>query len=175
MTPQGEFVTVFRSGDPDADAQAAAARERLASAGLAAVVVGDDAPGVVVGTREVRVPAEEAARAEELLAASEPVPEDEFQVTDTSHDLDLLPVFSSQNRDAEMEANAVAGILEASGISAVVVGSPQIPVVPFEVRVPRVRLEEARRVIVEAREAGSEGAEEAESQTEPGAESEETV
>jgi hypothetical protein len=179
MASQGEFVTVFRSADRDADAQSSAVRIRLIEAGLAAVVVGDDEPGVVVGSYEVRVPAGDAARAEQVLAADEAAPEEESEPADASHDLDLVTVFSSQNRDAEMEANAIHGILEANGIPAVVVGSAQLPVLPFEVKVPRGRLEEARRAIAEAQEAGPALAEEAESQTEPGfessEESEETV
>ena len=79
-----------------------------------------------------------------------------------SHDLDMVTLFSSMNHDAEMEANAIHGVLEASGIPSILVGTPQIPAFEFQVQVPKARLEEAERVLAEAREAGPEGAVEAE-------------
>lgn len=81
----------------------------------------------------------------------------------TSEDFDLVPVFSSDEHTAEMEAMAIQSLLEAQGIPAVIVGASVLPVLPFEVRVPRARLEEAQRVIAESKAAGPEGAEEAES------------
>jgi len=81
---------------------------------------------------------------------------------DPSHDLDLVTLFSSQNHDAEMEANAIHGLLESNGIPSIVVGTPQIPAFEFQVQVPRARLEEAERVLAEAKEAGPEAAVEAE-------------
>lgn len=83
-----------------------------------------------------------------------------------SHDLDMVTVFSSMNHDAEMEANAIHGVLEANGIPSMVVGTPQIPVFEFQVQVPKTRLEEAERVLADAREAGPEAAAEAEQQGE---------
>jgi len=83
-----------------------------------------------------------------------------------SEELDLVTVFSSDRHDAEMEALAVKGVLDAAGIFAVVAGSSVIPSLPFEVRVPRERLEEALRVIAESEAAGSRAAEEAERSTE---------
>jgi len=70
--------------------------------------------------------------------------------------------FSSLNHDAEMEANAIHGLLEANGIPSMVVGTPQIPAFEFQVQVPKSRLEEAERVLAEAQEAGPEAAVEAE-------------
>src|SRR6266542_4293345 len=54
-------------------------------------------------------------------------PEQESQQFDSSHELDLVPFFSSSNTDAEMEALAIQGILEANGIPAVFVGASTIP------------------------------------------------
>jgi len=85
---------------------------------------------------------------------------------DTSHDLDMVTLFSSSNHDAEMEANAIQGLMEASGIPSIVVGTPQIPSLEFQVQVPRARLKEAERVLAEAREAGPAAAAEAEQATE---------
>jgi hypothetical protein len=79
-----------------------------------------------------------------------------------SHDLDLVALFASANHDAEMEANAIHGVMEASGIPSIVVGTAQIPVFEFQVQVPRSRLEEAERVLAEARAAGPAAAAEAE-------------
>jgi len=81
---------------------------------------------------------------------------------DPSHDLDLAAVFASSNHDAEMEANAIHGLLEANEIPSIVVGAPQIPSLEFQVQVPRARLEEAERVVAEARAAGPSAAAEAE-------------
>ena len=81
---------------------------------------------------------------------------------DPSHDLDMVTLFSSLNHDAEMEANAIHGVLEANGIPSMVVGAPHIPSLEFQVQVPQSRLEEAERVLAEAREAGPAAAVEAE-------------
>ena len=43
-----------------------------------------------------------------------------------SHTLDMVTLFSSSNHDAEMEANAIHGVLEANGIPSIVVGASQI-------------------------------------------------
>ena len=83
-----------------------------------------------------------------------------------SHDLDMVTLFSSMNHDAEMEANAIHGVLEASGIPSILVGTPQIPAFEFQVQVPKARLEEAERALAEAQEAGPEAAVEAEQATE---------
>ena len=89
---------------------------------------------------------------------------------DDSHDLDMVPVFSSSNHDGEMEAETIRGILEASEIPAMIVGPGSIPSLEFQVQVPESRLEEARRTIEEARAAGPAAAMEAElaSETAPG-------
>jgi hypothetical protein len=84
-----------------------------------------------------------------------------FEV-DPSHDLDMVTLFSSASHDAEMEANAIHGVLEANGIPSIVVGAPQIPSLEFQVQVPRARIEEAERALAEAREAGPSAAVEAE-------------
>jgi hypothetical protein len=156
MAEEAEFVTVFRSGDSSAEEDAIEARERLAQAGINAVVLGDDAPGVIEGTSEVRVPAPDQARAEAILATPTAAPEDEDEVTEEglSHDLDFVSIFSSQGPEADMEAISIHSLLEASGIPSTVIGSAQFPSLPFEVRVPKSRAEEARTLIEEARQSG---------------------
>jgi hypothetical protein len=81
---------------------------------------------------------------------------------DTSHDLDMVPLFASSNHKAEMEAIAIHSLLTANGIPAVIVGPSVIPSLEFQVQVPRNLLEEARRTIEEAKAAGPEAADEAE-------------
>jgi len=81
---------------------------------------------------------------------------------DTSHEMDMVTLFSSSNHDAEMEALQIRGVMEANGIPAFVVGTSTIPVLEFEVQVPRENLEEAQRILAEAQAAGPEGAAEAE-------------
>jgi len=88
-----------------------------------------------------------------------------FEV-DPSHALDLVTLFSSSNHDAETEVYAIHGVLEANGIVSLVVGAPQIHSLAFEVQVPRANLEEAQRVLAEAKEAGPSAAVEAERGTE---------
>jgi hypothetical protein len=85
---------------------------------------------------------------------------------DASESLDLVTVFSSGEHGAEMEAITVQGLLEAGGIPAVLVGSAVIPALPFEVRVPRERLEEAEALLRESESIGYRGAEEAEEASE---------
>ncbi len=87
---------------------------------------------------------------------------------DTSDDLDLVTVFSSDKHTSEMEALAIQGVLEAGGISSVIVGGGVIPSLPFEIRVPKSLLEEALRLIAESEAAGPRGAEEAEQASEGG-------
>ena len=92
-------------------------------------------------------------------------PQDEGGV-DPSPDLDMVTLFSSSNIDAEMEANAIHGILTANGIPSVVVGASTIPSLEFQVQVPRAAAEEAERLIEEAQAAGPAAAEEAEAASE---------
>ena len=92
--------------------------------------------------------------------------ESESETVDTSHDLDLVPFFSSSNHDAEMEAMSIHAILQANGIPSVLVGTSQIPSLEFQVQVPRATLADAERAVAEARAAGPEAAEEAEKASE---------
>jgi hypothetical protein len=85
---------------------------------------------------------------------------------DPSHDLDMVTLFSSSNIDAEMEANAIHGILTASGIPSVVVGASPLPSLSFQVQVPRAAVKEAERLVDEARAAGPDAADEAEAASE---------
>jgi len=74
----------------------------------------------------------------------------------------MVPVFSSSNHDAEMEAMNIHSILQASGIPSVLVGASTIPSLEFQVQVPRADADEARRLLEEATAAGPEAAEQAE-------------
>jgi len=80
--------------------------------------------------------------------------------------MEMVPLFSSSNHDAEQEALAIHSLLEAAGVPSVVVGPTVIPSLEFRVDVPRDQLEEAQRVVEEARAAGPEAAEEAEAASE---------
>lgn len=80
-----------------------------------------------------------------------PAPEEEF-----------IAVFSSSNHDAEMEAMAVHGVLDASGVPALLVGPQVLPTLEFQVQVPANRLVEAQRLIADAQAAGPQAAAEAE-------------
>ena len=130
---------------------------QLNQAGIRAIVLGDDAPGVVEGTWEVRVPEQDEDRATAIVEAPRPEPENEDEVADQglSHDLDFVPVFRGQGAEAEMEAISIRSLLESGDIPCVVIGSAQIPSLPFEVRVPKSRLEEANGLLESARQSGS--------------------
>ena len=158
MTDQTEFITVFRSADNSAKADATAARDQLTQVGIQAILVDDETLGVVDGSWEVRVPAADQARAEEILSVEPQEPEDESEVDEhgLSHDLDFVNVFASRANDAEMEATSIQSFLESSGIPATVIGSAQFPSLGFEVRVPKSRLEEALTLVSEARQSGAE-------------------
>jgi hypothetical protein len=157
MTEQTEFITVFRSGDPTAEVDATAARECLTQAGMQAILLGDDAPGVIEGTWEVRVPMPDRARAEAILEArpSEPADESEVPKEGLSHNLDFVTLFSSPANGAESEAILIQSILESNGIPCVMISGSQYPSLGFEVRVPKSRLEEAVALVEEARQSGA--------------------
>jgi hypothetical protein len=87
--------------------------------------------------------------------ASDPKPGESFE-----------PVWSSSNHDAEMESMSIKGLLDASGIPAMVVGPQVLPNLEFQVQVPAHLLEDAEAVIAEARKVGPQGAAEAEAATE---------
>jgi len=157
MAHQVDWITVFRSADNSAEAEAAELRTRLSEAGIDAIALGDDAPGVVVGTWEVRVPEADREKAEKIVGTPLPEPEDETDVPeeDITPDLDFVTVFSGQGAEAEMEAVSIQSLLDANGIPTVVIGSAQIPSLPFEVRVPKSRREEAVSLLEPANESES--------------------
>jgi hypothetical protein len=81
---------------------------------------------------------------------------------DASENLDLVTLFRSNSATAQMEAQFIHGVLDAGGVPNVFMGDTVQPELPFLVRVPKDRLEEAERLIAEAQAAGPRGAEEAE-------------
>jgi len=159
MSSGEELVVVYRSADPSAGEQVQEIRELLEEAGLSPVIVDDSAPGVPLGAHEVRVPAGQAAKAEEIIRAAEEAPPEEG---DASHDLDPVPIFSALGATAEVEALGVRSVLEANGIPTVYVSPPQYPNLRFVVKVPRKYLDLARKILAEAEAAGPQAAEEAE-------------
>ena len=98
--------------------------------------------------------------------AQDPEEQRDDEGVDPSHDLDMVPLFSSSNVDAEMEATAIHSMLTASGIPSVIIGASTIPSLEFQVRVPRATLAEAQRLLEEARASGPEAAAEAEAASE---------
>ena len=113
------------------------------------------------GVYEVRVPASEAARAEEVIA-NNPLPDEVSEVDDAS-ELDLETIYHSEGSPtAEVEAIGIKNVLEANGIAAVIVGDSVLPNFPFEVRVAREQADRARALVEEASKAGPAAAEEAE-------------
>lgn len=163
MAGDNDWITVFRSADSEAEEQATVVRDMLQRADIPADIFDDSAPGVPEGAFEVRVSAEHQADAEQLIGAQK-----DFrpETLDPSHELDMVTVFVSDAPEADMLATQVRSILEAAGIPSVLMSGSMFPSLPYEVRVPRLRLEEARRVIAAAEEAGPAAAEEAERESE---------
>lgn len=166
MADEQDLFTIFRSPDRGAREEAEEIRELLREAGIEALVVDDATPGVVGGTIEVRVPLRDAQLAEKILAAEQEQAGGVMEL-DTSRELDLETVFASSGVTAEMEALTIRSILEAGGLSPVLVGASAIPSLSFEVRVPGTQLDEARRLIAEAQQAGPQAADDAEGAGEP--------
>ncbi len=166
MPGENEMVTIFRSADIDGEEQASVVRDMLASANIAADIFDDTEPGVPEGVFEVRVPPDRQADAERLIEIRK-----DFDpgALDLSHDLDMVPVFVSAAPNAEMIAAEIRSILESQSVPSMLVSGTMFPNLPFEVRVPRARLDEAQRVIASAEEAGPAAAEEAERESEEGA------
>jgi hypothetical protein len=165
MPEEADLITVYRSADSNADEDSATILELLLKGGFNARVFGDDAPGVVSGTYEVRVPHAEAEAAEDLIGErateDDPKPVD-AEPADLSHDLDLVTVATTDGTTGELEAMAIKSVLDASGIESVIVGTQTLPTTGFEVRVAEEEQGRAEEVIAQARAAGPEAALEAE-------------
>ncbi len=161
MADERELVTVFRSAEADAETEANQIQTLLAEAGVRAGVFDDTNPGIVAGSWEVRVPAAEAARAEQILAVNPGAENSESGpggAIDPSHQLDTEPVYQSLGTNAEMEAMAIQGLLQSNGLEALLMGDSVLPQLGFEVRVAREHLEEARALIQQAEADGPEAA-----------------
>jgi hypothetical protein len=164
MNGPADLVTVYRSMDAAAKEDCDEIADLLRANGLSPAVLDDHALGVTEGTYEVRVPAEEATRAEKIIA-DRPLPENEE--VDPSEELDLEPIYHSEgSATAEFEALEVKGLLEANGIPAIIVGDSVLPNLGFEVRVPRDQLEDAKAILEEAQKSGPADAEKAELESE---------
>jgi hypothetical protein len=95
-------------------------------------------------------------------------PEPDEDLIDPSHDLDMVPLFTSQTINAETEADVIRGILDANGIPSILIRASGYPSLGFEIRVPHAWVEEAERIVAEQREAGPEAAVEGEAASERG-------
>jgi hypothetical protein len=160
---ESELVTVFRTAESAAEEEAASIVDLLRDAGLQAEQFNDDTVDVPVGASEVRVPPGQEAMALEVIsqrARAAEIP------GNPGHEFDLISVFTGVGASAEMEAISIRAVLDAAGISSVLVGAPQIPNLPFVVKVPSRDADRARVAISEAQQAGPIAAEEAERATE---------
>lgn len=157
---------MFRSADESAQEDATSVAQLLNDAGIAARLLDDSAPGVPQGAWEVCVARADSARADALIA-THPV-EDEFAHPDESHDLDMVTVFRTGpgETSGDTEAMTVKGLLDAAGIPAVLVADARYPNFPEQVKTPRSRAGDARRVIAEALADGPAAADEGEAESE---------
>ncbi|MEO8026511.1 MAG: DUF2007 domain-containing protein [Bryobacteraceae bacterium] len=76
------------------------------------------------------------------------------QEPDPTEHLDLETVSTHSGASAEMEVLSIKGVLDAAGIEAFIIGDAVLPNFPFEIRVAKDRLEEAKRVIAAAKAGG---------------------
>jgi hypothetical protein len=86
--------------------------------------------------------------------------------TEPLPDESMTAVFSSSNHDAEMEAMAVKGVLDANDIPSILVGPHILPNLEFQVQVPRHLLAQAEQLLRDARQDGRRAADEGEALTE---------
>jgi hypothetical protein len=163
MNDELDLVTVYRSMDADAKEDVECIIELLSDAGIQAILANDTAPGVPEGVFEVRVPATDATRSEEIIAENPRA--DEVDEVDPSSALDLETIASSAS---EMEATGIKNFLESNDIAAVLVGDSVLPNFPFEVRVAHDQADRARALVADAELTGPAAAEEAERASESG-------
>lgn len=152
------LAVVFRIDDADAREDAVEVRNQLVNAGLdARLRQTADNQGW-----EVVVPDDQLAAAGEVLAVTQPDAASPGEEVDPSSDLDQVTVFESPpgTTVTEVEALSVKSLLNAAGIPAFIVGAPALPNLMFDVRVPRERVDEARRILTEARIVGRNAVEE---------------
>ncbi|HUA18917.1 MAG TPA: DUF2007 domain-containing protein [Bryobacteraceae bacterium] len=161
MNAEPDLVTVFRSMEVDAKDDCEDVVEMLKEEGISAVLWDDSFPGVPEGVFEVRVPAADGPKAEQLIAEN-PL-SDEVEQVDASANLNLETVYQSSvaSNIGEIEAMGVKNLLEANGIAAVMVGDSVLPNLPFEVRVARDKMARARQLLAEAESTGPAEAEQA--------------
>jgi hypothetical protein len=147
--------------DPNAEDDSRAVLDTLISAGVPAVLLDDNTRGVPEGVWEVQVAAADSERAEQILAANPPA------AVDPSHELDLVPIYSSGTPlTGALEMMGIKGLLEASGILAVSTGDSVQPELPATLSVPREHLERAKQLIADAQATGPADADAAESASE---------
>jgi hypothetical protein len=163
MSMETDLVTVYRSADMNGEEDATAIRNVLIKNGIAAQLADDKAPGVIEGTWEVRVPESQVPQAEALVVQMD---QDDPGGVDPSHDLDMVTIAELQGATGEMEAMAIQSILDANGISAVLIGSSTLPNFSFAVQVAKDDLDRAQAALAEARAAGPAAAAEAAQESE---------
>lgn len=159
MNSAPEFITVFRSAEETAEDDSLDVRDQLVAAGIEAALFEDKE----AEAWEVRVPAESAAQAGHVLAVHQPEAASEATDVDPSTDLDQVTIYTSETALGEMEAMSIRGLLTAAGIPAFIVGASSLPVLAFEVRVPRDRAAEAQEIVDQAQAVGAQSADEAQS------------
>jgi hypothetical protein len=164
MKSPDDLVTVYRSADATAERDATAVYDMLAQGGIEAALCNDSVRGVVSGSWEVRVPVDDAARSEEMMAANG---ETGMGKLDPSPEFDAVTIMELQGATGEIEAMGIKSILDANEIPNVLVGASTLPNLSFLIQVPAAELERAQTAIREAQAAGPAAAVEAERASEP--------
>ena len=159
------LIPIYRVNDRNAAQDVEVVRNLLVSSGLDAAVA-DDNHGLPDGTFEVRVPAEQADRAREILNAG-PAREDPGGV-DPSSDLDMITLRQFDGATGEIQALAIKGILDSIGINSVVVGASSLPNLSFFLHVAQADADRANAAIQDAEATAPAAAAEADRQFDQG-------
>ena len=162
MAGQQDLVTVYRSMDTTAEEDSRAILDTLNRAGVPAVLLDDKAKGVPEGVWEVQVAVADSSRADQIIAANP------SGGVDPSHDLDLVPIYSSGTPIVgTLEIMGIKALLEANGIPAISTGDSVQPELPATLSVPSEYLDQAQKLLAEAQSGGSAAADAAESESTP--------
>jgi hypothetical protein len=87
---------------------------------------------------------------------------------DTSSEFDIVTLYRSSAVDAGVEADIIRGILDSNGIPSLMSRAMGIPSLGFEVQVHKGNIQDAERLIEEAKAAGPSAAMDAERASEEG-------
>ena len=145
MTELVDLVTVFRVGDAGRVLPLEEAKRLLAEAGLEVHEFGAEAG---LESAELRVPAQDSGRAEDLLKSASDA--EHLTLPDATHFQDPVVVFEAEDVNAGLDGLNIHSLLEANGVPALLQQDSALPVLRVEVMVSRENEARARELMREA-------------------------